>query len=350
MLLEKLVEVLLSSVHALITFQASGVVEAWLPAVIGAGAALGGLIWGSRENSKSRAHADAQNMVFRNAEAARLALEAKEERKRQEEFAKSGIQWRVEDAKKAGIHPLAALGASVSSPSPIQVGSLSPVASPDYSRGDFLSSMGQELSRGIMNTADAVERRKTVAMQNQLNLLTLERATLENQLLSSQVARLNQGIGPGLPSNSGMPLLTGQGNSYPTAQSMGGAYVTEKPLERIHSSPGRPAQEVGAVPDYGYARTTYGYSVVPSKDVKEKIEDQFVPEMMWAVRNQVMPNWGAVKGSHSMAPDPKFYPLPKGADAWRWSVWHQEFRPAKLKKGGLDYDFLSEKEIKRGGF
>ena len=33
------------------------------------------------------------------------------------DFAKNGIQWRVEDAKKAGIHPLAALGAQTHSPS-----------------------------------------------------------------------------------------------------------------------------------------------------------------------------------------------------------------------------------------
>ena len=32
----------------------------------------------------------------------------------QEQFARHALQWKVEDAKKAGIHPLAALGASTS--------------------------------------------------------------------------------------------------------------------------------------------------------------------------------------------------------------------------------------------
>lgn len=41
---------------------------------------------------------------------------------RQAHMYKNSIQWRVEDAKKAGIHPLAALGAPVASYSPVSVG------------------------------------------------------------------------------------------------------------------------------------------------------------------------------------------------------------------------------------
>lgn len=37
----------------------------------------------------------------------------------QKEFAKKGIQWRAEDARKAGIHPLAALGAQTAQYSPV---------------------------------------------------------------------------------------------------------------------------------------------------------------------------------------------------------------------------------------
>ena len=41
-----------------------------------------------------------------------------DERNFQREFAQNSIQWRAADAKKAGVHPLAALGASTHSPSP----------------------------------------------------------------------------------------------------------------------------------------------------------------------------------------------------------------------------------------
>ena len=38
--------------------------------------------------------------------------------KAQKEFAQNGIRWKVEDAKRAGIHPLYALGASTQGYSP----------------------------------------------------------------------------------------------------------------------------------------------------------------------------------------------------------------------------------------
>ena len=40
----------------------------------------------------------------------------------QKEFAQMGIQWRVADAKAAGLHPLAALGAAPAHASPMRVG------------------------------------------------------------------------------------------------------------------------------------------------------------------------------------------------------------------------------------
>jgi hypothetical protein len=42
--------------------------------------------------------------------------------KLQKEMAKNGIQWRVADAKKAGLHPLAALGMSPNQATPTLVG------------------------------------------------------------------------------------------------------------------------------------------------------------------------------------------------------------------------------------
>src|SRR5262245_6914522 len=71
----------------------------------------------------------------------------------QREFAQHGIQWKVEDAKRAGIHPLYALGASTSSPSPVHV-----------QGGDYgISAAGQDVSRAIMASQDADDRKATVA-------------------------------------------------------------------------------------------------------------------------------------------------------------------------------------------
>lgn len=47
-------------------------------------------------------------------------------RQMQYDFAQNSIKWRVEDAKRSGIHPLASLGISPSSASPIYSGSQAP--------------------------------------------------------------------------------------------------------------------------------------------------------------------------------------------------------------------------------
>lgn len=62
----------------------------------------------------------------------------------QKEFAQHGVQWRVEDAKAAGIHPLAALG--------MQGMQFSPVYS-QSGAGEALSSAGQAIGRAVGGTA-----------------------------------------------------------------------------------------------------------------------------------------------------------------------------------------------------
>lgn len=222
----------------------------------------------------------------------------------QEEFAKNGIRWKVEDAKRAGIHPLAALGAGTTSFSPISVG--------DTSMGSAFSDFGQDISRAIQATSTSDER------EQKFMDLKLEHGQLENDLLRSQIARINSAqVGPPMAavSNSEMPRLTGRG------------YVEEKPLERIHSSPGRPEQEVGSVTDYGYARTSHGYALVPSQDVKNRVEDQLVPETMWSVRNNFLPNFSPDK----YKPNPRDYPPPPGYNDWKWSPLLQQYVPWRSK-------------------
>lgn len=92
---------------------------------------IGSSLFGSSEAKKSRKYQER----FYHAEAAR-----------QKEHAQNFIQWRVEDAKKAGIHPLAALGAA---------GSGSTIAGPVGAVGDGsalgsgIAAMGDQLGAGI---------------------------------------------------------------------------------------------------------------------------------------------------------------------------------------------------------
>lgn len=69
----------------------------------------------------------------------------------QREFAQKGIRWKVEDARAAGIHPLAALGASTSSFTPVFQGD---------SLGQAIAQSGQDIQRSINATRTADERRQ----------------------------------------------------------------------------------------------------------------------------------------------------------------------------------------------
>lgn len=290
--------------------RAPGVILAWIPiaAAIG-GAMVGGYFSNRAADKASDATQEANNI---NAEMARRNIQ------QQREFAQHGIRWKVEDAKAAGLHPLAALGANTHSFAPVSVGAV-----PDTAHADAMASfgrdLGQGLERGINATRTQPERQQAMAALGQKNMeLQVEHNQLQNDYLRSKIALMNSAPNPPLPSNSDMPLLTGQGNSYKT-----GGYVTEVPSEVTHAAPGHPSQQVGKVTDLGWAQTKTGLVPVPSKDVKERIEDQLIPETMWAIRNQVLPN---VSGAVDKPPK---HLLPKGYDDWEWSYLRQEYQPVK---------------------
>lgn len=220
----------------------------------------------------------------------------------QKEFAQQGIRWRVEDAKAAGIHPLFALGASLPAASPI-------TSFADDNLFSSLGSAGQDLSRAIDATRTASERD-----QARLAALTLRRAELENDLLTAQIAKL-QGtqVGPPMPSSL-------QDYSLPAGAAAPVGRVDVRPLQVSPGELGAPWQDPGFIPDYAYVRTPGGgVAIVPSKDVKERIEDQPLPELLWFLRNGLLPNLESTA----------FYPSridPGPGRKWKWSFRRQEFR------------------------
>lgn len=131
----------------------------------------------------------------------------------QKEFAQHGIQWKVDDATRAGLHPLAALGAQTSSFSPVSVGGV------DYSA--LNEQMGQNVDRAFAATRSA-EDRAAIALErsqaSQLNQINLERAKaglqndlIQNQMLASNLARLRSNqIGAPFPSGETSAISTGK--------------------------------------------------------------------------------------------------------------------------------------------
>lgn len=107
----------------------------------------------------------------------------------QERWMQNQMQWRVQDAKKAGVHPLAAIGSNLSPPSApgFSVGS-------DSGIGGALSDMGQDVGRAIGSTMSGETKYRT-----SLQALQLERGELENSILREQLRRLQPTGTPSFP-------------------------------------------------------------------------------------------------------------------------------------------------------
>lgn len=235
----------------------------------------------------------------------------------QKEFAQEGIRWRVADAKAAGIHPLYALGAQIPSYSPSTYipGERGP------SRGERFGSALDGLGRAGQGLARALDAGRTDDERHaaRMQVLTERRAELENDLISSQIARLNQ------QPTAGVPSLRPQAIPGQADVERNGLLVTpsrvhavERPQEVTRTAPGIPSQEPHEISDLGFARTATGLVPVPSKDMKERIEDMSLPEALWSMRNNLLP-------PESNAPSHRL--LPPGAVKWRWNFWKGEWQP-----------------------
>lgn len=117
----------------------------------------------------------------------------------QREFAQNAIQWKVDDAKKAGLHPLAALGISTASYSPVT----SSYTSPFSGISDMAQSLGQNIDRARMAGMDRDQRREASALSLRQTALSLRNQELQNDILETELAsrraRLSQQLTPAAP-------------------------------------------------------------------------------------------------------------------------------------------------------
>lgn len=144
----------------------------------------------------------------------------------QKEFAQTGIRMRVNDAKKAGIHPLYALGAQTSSFSPVSVG------------GDSFGNAGQQFGRAIDATSSHSQRQG--ALGERLVTAQLARTEAEIANINARTALINQqGSRPALPmpTDSGLMVLPGQGDSAVTRPADGDPLYTHDPRVALVSPP-----------------------------------------------------------------------------------------------------------------
>lgn len=194
-----------------------------------------------------------------------------EERRYQESREDSFVQRRARDARRAGIHPLAALGMNA----PSSYGG-SMTESGGFER------MGQNLDRAVMANSSPNDQ-----YTRRLRQIQLERGELENTLLRSQIANST-------------------GTHFP---------VDVQPLKPTATGP-NPGVTVGEIPEVTWARTSSGgRAPVPSQDVKQSIEDQLIQEIAWALRNNLLPP-GGIAGSSGETWVPGFGWIPDSKIPW----------------------------------
>ncbi|UIB81455.1 DNA pilot protein [Flyfo microvirus Tbat2_151] len=266
------------------------------PAIIGAlGSVAGGLMGMASANKANATNAAINDRNI----------------KLQKQFAQQGVRWKVEDAKKAGVHPLYALGAQTHSFTPSSIGAIA-----DNSLGAGIANAGQDIAAGIDRTRTASERNTAVAQT--MNDLTLTRMGLENELLAAQIAKTRgAGSPPPMPSGGDDYLIGGQTQS---------GLVESLPMERTNPNPAAPWAEPGAITDTGWSRTsTGGWAPVYSQDVKQRLEEDPIGMLTWNVRNRLFPSVGY---THAQPPF-----SPGEGRSWHYDVAHQEWRSVPQYSG-----------------
>lgn len=275
--------------------------------LIGAGTSILGGLLGNKSRAKEQRRAiEAQN--------AREDAAAKREYEQQKEFAKSGIQWKVEDARAAGIHPLYALGASTVSYAPQSVGGNAAGPTSDYS---FMSDAGQNLGRAIDATRS--QNAKAEALALTLAETQIRGAQLDNDI---KLAQLNSAYGLTRQAGGTPPLPTA--NTQYAIPGQSGTPSIDGPTAKIEKTypplnPGAESQEYNQVPEVQYARTPTGWAPTMPQQLAESYENDWVGGWQWQARNKYMPAMSAHDGRNPYFNPPTHVRLRHG-EKWYYNL------------------------------
>lgn len=252
-------------------------------------------------------------------------IAAEKDRQMQLDFAKNGIRWKVADAQAAGLHPLAALGASTPS--------FSPVGGAGTHTGEGVSRMGQDISRAVQAGLTRNERNEELGSL-QIENAKLQNKYIEEQINSSKASRMRSpGTGPALPHAGDFHVVDGQGDSN-------SALVT-KPDEVVASSKNARAQSPGVITSYSFQRTRDGgLAPVMSSDTQQRLEDDVFGKTDWYIRNRVLP-WHEGVGRPDIAPPAGTY--------WKWDSGRQAYYPEKDSEMSR-YIRKRKQELKERGY
>lgn len=254
-----------------------------LGSIVGGIAGAAGSVVGGLLGQSASAQASAQNYAA------------------QKEFAQNGIRWRVADAKAAGLHPLAALGAQTPSYTP------SALVGDTSWMGDAAQSLGQGIGRAAEAKMTARERARERAVADQSIALSMETKRLQNEYLQTQISAQKQDMAlqlarsaamavrtqqavPGMPSIGGDgTVIAGQAQAYPTGRT---SVETSKVPTSLR---GDPSTQAGMPPDTRTHASSGGAlrSVYPTEQMGDILDATWPLGMaQWYFRNQLLPYLG----------------------------------------------------------
>ena len=208
----------------------------------------------------------------------------------QKEFAQNGIRWKVADAKAAGIHPLAALGAMPTSYTPAST----VVNPPDYS---FLSEAGQNIGRAVDAKRTQEERIVQQAKQDILAAQQMESNRLDNEYKQTLIDQTKQDMVLQLARSAEMAARTQQ--QVPAMPSTGKGGVSDvfptgdvKPDTSTvpTSARGRPDIQAGTPPDVRFYVGAGATRVpLPTENSADAMDAAYLSGVEWAIRNKLLP-------------------------------------------------------------
>lgn len=249
----------------------------------------------------------------------------------QKEFAQNGIRWKVEDAKRAGIHPLYALGASTQGYSPTTAGYTG-----DFGISDAAAQFGQGFERAQQAKMTKEERDKQEVRDAIQDMAALEDLNQKRRMNDAQIrlanseifrnfalstnALRNSGLPPAMPGGPG-GVIPGQGESYATGQ------TTPEISEVVTSAPGLPSVQAGSPPDARFYSTATGRAPLPTEESGDAMDAAFGSGIQWSLRNNLLPYLA------------NFFPIndPHRRDGEYYDLIFGEYRKGKRIRDYLGY-------------
>lgn len=237
----------------------------------------------------------------------------------QREFAQNGITWKVQDAQRAGLHPLAALGASGASYTPSSVvGGDSGIGAAGEAIGSIID--GQNTKRAEAATMTAQER--------EMQALALQRAQLQNRLLEAQInsewaSVMGQPPTPPMAGPAGAVSAPIARGAAPVSNRSGA--IEAKPSVAIASTPANPGLESGQNPFFkSHPLSAHSSILLPSQSAAEGLEALPPGAALGATAVAAWDRW-----RHGPNTPPESNLAPAGY-AWVWKPFRQSYQLEKV--------------------